>query len=267
MGLRRLIGKPSAQPTVDDYFSVYRKLSGWLRRVDFLLLQKVNDMQKERDLTGDVLEIGVFRGRSAILLGYLMAEKEQLVLCDLFRTDFKSAGLSGTPREVFEQNYLRFHRELPTILQCSSLELAARCKPSSFRLIHIDGGHSYDIVRADISTAHTLLLPDGVVVLDDYLNRKFPGVAAAVWGAVAKDDLVPICVTEGKMYATWSPGLLALIPELEGWARGHHLATETYTIMGRDVLKVGDPPSRGGSARLKGTVGAVASRFRGSHRA
>ena len=255
MTQRRLTGIASAETTIDDYFAAFKKLPGWLRRADFLLFQKINELQKERRLTGDLLEIGVFRGRSAILLGYLASEDEQLVLCDLFRTDFKSQNLPASPRQVFENSYLQFHSDLPKIMQCPSEEIAAHFKPKSFRFIHVDGGHSYDVVRTDVLTSRRLLQEGGVVVFDDYLNRKFPGVAAAVWGAVAEGDLIPICLTEGKLYGSWSPELLALTTKLESWAGEEALKTETISIKGRDVIKLSSSSKDARLRKLQRVVG------------
>jgi len=49
-----------------------------------LLFRKINELQHAEGKTGDLLEIGVYRGKSAILLGYLLQGEERLVLCDLF---------------------------------------------------------------------------------------------------------------------------------------------------------------------------------------
>jgi hypothetical protein len=250
----------SKRTSADDYFSAFRRVPGYFREVDFLLFEKLNELQRKRQVTGDVLEIGAFRGRSAILLGSLIGDNERLVVCDLF-SDRKSPRSSASPRELFERNYLRFHHDLPVILQCSSLELPARCEPQSFRLIHIDGGHSFDTVRADIANSKNLLAVRGIVALDDYLNRKFPGVAAAVWEAVAGGELIPICLSNAKMYATWSVDQPDLIPELEDWVRGRNLRAETFNIFDRDVLKVSTAETAIDLNRGRRAVRALADRL------
>lgn len=239
--MKRLGTRKQREPrTLEDYSRGYRKLPGWLKRSDFLLLRGIDELQKRRDLSGDILEIGAFGGRSAILLGYLLHRDETLVVCDLFgEAAAKNLPSAVSPRRVFEENYLSWHSSLPTILQCSSLELPDRLPAGSFRLIHIDGSHAYDVVKADIQTARTLLAEGGIVVLDDYLNRKFPEVAAAVWEAVATKELMPLCLTGGKMYATWSSAPLDL-SDISVWASKQGLSWSSTSILGRDVLKILD---------------------------
>jgi hypothetical protein len=68
----------------------------------------------------------------------------------------------GCTRDVFEQNYRRFHPDLPIILNCLSTAAEGQlCQSPGFRFIHIDGSHLYDIVRRDIQTAKNLLTPEG----------------------------------------------------------------------------------------------------------
>src|SRR6476620_129325 len=40
--------------------------------------------QRDAGIRGDLLKIGVYRGKSAILLGYALRPDEELVACDLF---------------------------------------------------------------------------------------------------------------------------------------------------------------------------------------
>jgi len=66
----------------------------------------------------------------------------------------------------------------PLVLECRSDSALAwlRKTPRRFRLILIDGGHSYSEAYADITGAIPLLSPGGVMVIDD---RDFPGVRQA----------------------------------------------------------------------------------------
>ena len=48
-----------------------------------------------------------------------------------------------------------------------------------------------------------LAAPDAIVAFDDFRAEHCPGVAAAVWGAVATMELKLICITGTKAYGTW----------------------------------------------------------------
>lgn len=187
-----------------------RSIPGWFELADAELFDAIDSAQRAAGLFGDILEIGCYQGASAILLGYLRRKTERLVVCDLFQEvattldDFhrQRAVYSDLSQQSFEANYLRFHEELPEILAVSSTALAAHGFGRTFRLIHVDGSHEYEIVRSDLHLAKSLLMPGGFVIFDDIISRHTPGVTAAVWEGVMRDGLVPVYQTT-KFYGTW----------------------------------------------------------------
>ena len=198
-------------------------IPGWFSAIDAWIFTGISQWQHEDGLVGDLLEIGVYKGRSAILLGHLLADSERLVLCDLF--DDPSAGYDGVTLDEFLATYGRQHARPPVVYQCRSSRLGELESTRAFRMIHVDGSHTYDDVRSDIDLVADLLQGGGIVVFDDYRTLHTPGVAAAVWEAVATRGLRPLCVTHDKMYATWGterPGtterigaMVATIPWVE----------------------------------------------------
>lgn len=67
-------------------------IPGWLDKFDARLFLSVQETQREAAITGDVLEIGVYLGRSAALLGYFVRPDERFVACDLFVMPGKDEG-------------------------------------------------------------------------------------------------------------------------------------------------------------------------------
>ncbi len=190
---------------------------GWLAPLDAQVLAVVLDQQTTGGITGDVLEVGVYEGRSAIFLARLLAPGERLVACDLFGDPAPNAAnqtenqaqYRSLQRQTFDQNctrYLAELPELPEVHQCPSGELAGRLPAGRFRLVHLDGSHSYEVVRSDIELACGLLGPGGVVVFDDYRSLHTPGVAAAAWTAVSGGGLSALCATPSKLYTAVDAG-------------------------------------------------------------
>ena len=70
--------------------------------------------------------------------------------------------------------------------------------------MHVDASRLYEHVAGDVEAARILLGANGIVVFDDYRSVHTPGVAAVVWEAVLNKGLNPICVSESKLYGTWS---------------------------------------------------------------
>jgi Methyltransferase domain len=233
---------------LEDYLAARSELPGWFDWIDIVLFQLFDQVQQEAALRGDLLEIGVYQGKSAILLEYFVREGERLVVCDLFESAASSATnaeenqhyYSDLSRQAFERIFLRFHERLPDVFQCSSTELPERaglCR--SFRFIHVDGSHLYEVVRQDIATAKSLLVDGGIVVFDDYRSEHTPGVAAAVWEAIAGRIVQPICITQKKMYAWTGQTRPAGLARLDALPAIHpSLRLESHSLLGVDLVRV-----------------------------
>jgi hypothetical protein len=183
---------------------------GWLLREDAWLLEALDAAQRRAGVAGDILEIGTYYGASAIALGYLLAADEELVVCDLFGLAPDMDPMAPTVRLYgatsfradFERNYARYHDRPPVIHECASAALDPVALGRRFRIVHIDGSHTYEATRADILLAKQLLVPGGAIVIDDLVSRHFPDVAAAIWEAVMADGLVP-SITTSKLYGSF----------------------------------------------------------------
>ncbi|WP_200301925.1 class I SAM-dependent methyltransferase [Streptomyces adelaidensis] len=185
---------------------------GWFPVLDQLLFDWCLNRQEVAGARGDLLEVGVYMGKSAIFLGGHLQEGEAYTVCDLFESDAPDDAnqaeatksyRSTLTRQAFEANYLAFHDALPRVLQGPSSIVPGEVKPRSCRFVHIDASHLYEHVHGDITAARDILLPGGIVVLDDFRSEHTPGVSIAAWEAVLNRGLNPICITTQKLYGTW----------------------------------------------------------------
>jgi methyltransferase family protein len=200
---------------------------------------------------GDLVELGVYLGKSAAFIGGFRRDGEVFTVCDLFgrppddgsniRENAKS--YADLDRRSFERNYLALFDELPVIVEDLSSAIVDHVAAGSVRFLHVDASHMYEQVVVDIDSARTLLLPDGVVAFDDFRSAHTPGVSAAVWEAVFTKGLQPICLTQQKLYATFGDRA-AHQAGLEAWlGRSEHLWSETQLIAGTPVLRVSVKPT------------------------
>lgn len=210
---------------VADYFGRYQSIPGWFFPADFRLF----DFLLSSQAGGDLAEIGVYNGASAILLGLHVRPGETLTVCDLF--DLPEPDAPNRPeseslyrdltREAFEQNYLSVLSRLPVILQTSSLRLLDHVRPGSCRFVHIDGSHLYDFVRSDIQTARAVLQPEGIVALDDWCSWDTAGVGVALMEQLTARELHAIAITSAKFYGSWNESLaIATRTAVADWAAG-----------------------------------------------
>ncbi len=194
---------------------------------------------------GDLAELGVLYGRSAVLLGDHLRKGETLTVVDLFEDaapdpDNLEENLSSYPgltRAAFEDNYRRMLGTLPQVVQGLSHTIEDHAPAGAHRFVHVDASHLYEHVVKDIEVAHRLLKPDGILVLDDFRTAHTPGVAAAAWQAVLTSSLRPFAVSEFKMYATWGdpePWMSAL----RAWATAASCEIDVQQVNDRPLLRV-----------------------------
>jgi hypothetical protein len=235
-----------AEPPSYDHI---RTIPGWMNSVDFRLFQFILGEQNRRQLVGDVAELGVYRGKSAAVIGGYVKQSETFTVVDLFRDDTgadaanaaeQAREYGGLQRNQFERHYLSVHDELPVVVEGLSHTIIDHAAAGAHRFVHIDASHLFPHVRRDIEVARGLLLADGVVVLDDIRSEHTPGVAAAGWQAVAA-GMNPIAISGMKLYATWG-NTEQWRTALSTWLPTSALSYESQEVSGRSLFRVWGPP-------------------------
>jgi hypothetical protein len=195
------------------YLDEMESIPGWFTSLDGALMCAASDHQRAAGIAGDIVEIGVYHGRSAILFGFLLDAGERFIACDPFDADdgmtdensrWNRRFYPGLTRASFERNYVHYHGALPVIAAVPSSGLGAVAGPASCRIVHVDGAHDYATVRDDARISRELSAPGGVAVFDDYCKPHLPGTAMAVWEQVTSGALVPLVLTDAKLYGCWS---------------------------------------------------------------
>lgn len=210
-------------------------IDGW--GVDPFLAQlflALDCFQKETGVVGNLMEIGVHHGRSAILLALMATDEERTVVLDLFGRQDENIDASGCGnRAIFEGNLENWAPEQAVeIIEGNSLELDFSSSPglsAGVRLAHIDGAHYRSAVLSDIAKTRAVLCDGGVVVIDDFMHSGFPGVNEACNAYLEQRDastLAPVALGHNK--------LILVTPPLEARLRAH-LAERLAPPIGREV--------------------------------
>ena len=193
---------------IDKYFQDTKRIAGWVSYFDAAMFLILLNTDQPKNNAGNVLEIGVFEGKSTVLLGQNLTAGDEFHVCDIFdgESDTKNqleieTSYPGLSREKFEHNMMRILGTLPVIHQCQSKKLKSILGNKLFRFIHIDGSHLYHHVVEDLQYASASVVQDvGIIAVDDYRAQHTIGVAAAVWETIISGDLVPFAITPAKMY-------------------------------------------------------------------
>jgi hypothetical protein len=238
---------PSVNPAVTD--AQVSAIPGWFTPIDIALFRFFLGEQVRNGRRGDLAELGVYLGSSAVLIGSFQQPGETFTVVDLFGggADGDNGAEArrlyrGLTQVAFEANYRGVHGGLPVVIKGPSREIRTQAAHGRHRFVHIDASHEHAQVVEDISTARDLLAPGGIVVVDDFRAEQFPGVAAAVWPEL-DSGLVPLALSREKLYATWGdpkPWQEALRVRIDA----RDLQSQLHRLAGHEVVRVWSPGSR-----------------------
>ena len=227
-----------------DFVHETQEVAGWFSIHDAAVFELILSMQTSGGVQGDILEIGVFEGKSAVLIGRHLQKGEEFHVCDIFDEETDSKNLEEIEhsypelsRKKFEKNALKFLGFVPIVHQCPSSDLPARLGGKRFRFIHIDGSHLYHHVKVDLDYAtHALISGSGVIALDDFRSQHTIGVTTAVWESIFAGTLIPLILTPAKMYLG-RPNAKLNVMEVQSGLASLGIECVIEDILGRQVLR------------------------------
>jgi len=191
------------------YLEQMDEIEGWFTLEAAWCTVCLNDAQQRNGTRGSVVEIGVHHGKSFILLCLLRSQEETAVCYDLFERQDENIDRSGKGNlAILIRNlqYAGISQSHLKLITANSLDLTGaivrRDAESPIRMFSIDGGHTAEITRNDLSIATEAIADDGVIILDDFFNESWPGVAtgAAQFIRDYPKKMVPFAVVGNKVF-------------------------------------------------------------------
>lgn len=183
------------------------RVPGFLTPRDAALMADLAGAQAGMGVRGDIAELGVFYGRSALVLGSALHPGDRLFACDRF--DVPADGVPGwafdearPPEEAFRARWAEaFGHDAALVLRAGDVrELRPADLGAPARLVHVDAGHEYADVRGDLALAAESLHPRGAIVADDVLLPEWPDVTVALVDHIREGAgrWVPVAVAQHK---------------------------------------------------------------------
>ena len=234
-----------AQKVITTFRNETFKVDGWLEDIDCLIFHSLLRFQTSESILGDLLEIGVYQGKSAILLGMHLEESEKLHACDIFDNQTDAANkdeivnsYSQFSLNLFLENYTKVIGNVPEVYSCASSELEKLLPESKFRFIHIDGSHLYQHVSKDLILAAALIHEQqGIIAVDDFRAEHAIGVSSAMWEMIYFHGLRPIIFTSSKAYLVPVTSKLSL-EVIEKVLKNYSIESQLVHIKDFDCLRV-----------------------------
>jgi hypothetical protein len=188
---------------VRQVWQTIRPIEGWFSLEAAQLFGLVNAVQARTGVVGDLFEIGVHHGRSAVLLCHMARTDEWVRVCDLFSAQSDNVSRSGRgDRSVFEHNIAALVPDFSAleIFEKRSDQLTREEISGPYRFFHIDGGHLVEEALIDLHLAADVLHDAGVIVLDDPFHNEWPGVTEALLRFLdQRDEFVAVALAFNKL--------------------------------------------------------------------
>ncbi len=174
------------------YFERFADVPGYYALESAALIEFFFDVIDEHPqfFRGDVLEIGTYEGRSALHLASRIRPGETLHLCDPY-DNFPAAAA-----RVQEHCQGHVHAMHGFSFQIGPADIA----DGSVRFAYLDGEHGRNAILNDMAVADRVLRPEGIAILDDFLNPEFMGVTigAIEWMTLNPGRLQILLASTGK---------------------------------------------------------------------
>ncbi len=160
------------------------------------------EQAQQNGVPGDLLEVGSYCGLSAAAL----AQAGKLTCVDTFVGDDGAMPANDSLGEF--QSNMKMMGLCPIVYPGRSEAVLPTLPPESYRLVLVDGGHELAQVKADLDAAWPLLVPGGLLVVDDYTSPlevingvfgAFPAVTTACRQFAGELGLVFSVVPDSKM--------------------------------------------------------------------
>lgn len=155
---------------------------------DYKLRDIAELVEKKKNIKGDILEVGVWRGGVGILLGSLI-KNVPIYLVDTF-SGIPSVSPKDTYHEVKDFDDCSFE-EVSNIFKDLNmanvfvlkgefpLELAGSFEDKKFSIVHLDVD-TYKSYKECLNFLYPKLTKDGIILLDDYLESSCAGATLAI---------------------------------------------------------------------------------------
>ena len=192
---------------------VYGHVEGWLGDRMWQIVNVIGTILDTNGVCGNIAEFGVHHGLFLFLLNALRNENEVCFAIDVFDEQHLNVDCSGRGSlAVFlshVETLMASQRQSFRIVQrdtmsFSTSEVADLFGKNGVKFFSIDAGHTVQHTFNDLHLAQEVLVPGGVIALDDYMSPHWPGVTEGFYRFTgsANRRLKPFLYFQNKLFLT-----------------------------------------------------------------
>jgi len=192
---------------------IFGHVEGWLGDRMSQIVRMFGDILDHNSVRGNIVEFGVHHGLFLFLLEALRNEDEECFAIDVFDQQQLNLDHSGSGSLAVFVSHLdalmgpqrRFFRIVQRdTLSFSTVEAVDLFGKLGVKFLSIDAGHTIQHAGNDLHLAQEILVPGGIVALDDYMSPHWPGVTEGFYRFMSAENrrLQPFMYFQNKLFLT-----------------------------------------------------------------
>jgi hypothetical protein len=192
---------------------VYGHVEGWLGDRMWQIVNVIGTILDTNGVCGNIAEFGVHHGLFLFLLNALRNENEVCFAIDVFDEQRLNVDCSGRGSlSVFlshVESLMASQRRSFRIVQrdtmsFSTAEVVELFGKNGVKFFSIDAGHTVQHACNDLTLVQEVLVPGGIVALDDYMSVHWPGVTEGFYRFMNFQNrrLKPFLYFQNKLFLT-----------------------------------------------------------------
>lgn len=206
---------------------IFGHVEGWLGDRMSQIIRVFGAILDANGVQGNIAEFGVHHGLFLFLLNTLRNNDEECFAIDVFDYQQLNVDHSGSEHlrhadraaQVGSSSLAAFQSHLDTLigvqrrffriiqrdtLSFSTMEVAELFGKPGVKLFSIDAGHTVQHACNDLHLAQEVLVPGGIIALDDYMSVHWPGVTEGFYRFMDSRNrrLKPFLYFQNKLFLT-----------------------------------------------------------------
>ena len=192
---------------------VYGHVEGWLGDRMWQIVNVIGTILDTNGVHGNIAEFGVHHGLFLFLLNTLRNENEVCFAIDVFDQQRLNVDCSGSGSlavflshvETLMASQRRFFRVVQRdTMSFSTMEVTELFGQNGVKFFSIDAGHTVQHACNDLALVQEVLVPGGIVALDDYMSVHWPGVTEGFYRFMNFQNrrLKPFLYFQNKLFLT-----------------------------------------------------------------
>ena len=192
---------------------IYGHVEGWLGERMWQIIDVIGNLLDANDVHGNIVEFGVHHGLFLFLLEALRKDDELCFAVDVFDDQHLNVDSSGRGSltmflahiETLIASQRRFFKIVQRdTMSFSTAEVVDLFGKNGVKFFSVDAGHTIQHAFNDLTLVQEVLVPGGIVALDDYMSVHWPGVTEGFYRFMNFQNrrLKPFLYFQNKLFLT-----------------------------------------------------------------